>query len=899
MKKIKKQATAVFLSAAMMVTQPGGGSSGFIMPANVQAAETEYITNGSFENNNLEGWKYTEGLDTQTGDGNFYEGTKSAHFYNNGETKAEYSCIQTISSLPAGTYKLSFHSMGADGESVYPYFDGKKGDNVQTDVGWNKWKESVYTVTTTEEKINVEVGFWIEADAKAWGNIDCVSFIAVNTASSDEQLADAKEKLKSLITEIESLNVNDYTTDSWTVLQKALTSAKDVFSNESVTLEEVTDVLEKLNTAKSLLVDITVIQNAGINVDKIDGLSKDFIKGVDVSSYVSLIDSGVKFKDWDGNEINDLEFFKQLKDAGVNYIRIRVWNDPYDSKGNGYGGGNNDLEKAKKIGKWATDAGMKVLIDFHYSDFWADPPKQKAPKAWESYTVEQKETAVTEFTQNSLTELIKAGVNVGMVQVGNETTNGICGEKDWVNRAKIFNAGSKAVREVANANNKEILVALHFTDPQKAGNYATIAKNLNDNKVDYDIFSSSYYPFCHGTTKNLTEVLKNVADTYEKKVMVAETSWATSLKDGDGHDNTVREGTNDTDGGNPFDYPFTVQGQADEIRSVMKAVHDIGEAGIGVMYWEPAWIPVNIYDKDAADAEKVLAENKAAWEAYGSGWASSPAGEYDPEDAGKWFGGSAVDNQALFDFYGKPLPSLNVFKYVNTGAVTPKRPDSVVNPDIIEVSYGETPSLPDKLKVLYNDGNFDELEVQWNQDDIDAINVSGTYKIRGTVSYTGDDNETINLEAVCIVVINPENLLKNGGFEDNYNDWENTWNITGNGIKSKELGENKRSGKQALHFWASSEINFTVSQSVTIEKDGKYSAYMYIQGGDTQDKDGISIKLENTNNIEEGSKNASTKLQGHKNWQQPVTEEVEASAGDTIIVTITVTGPAGMWGEYR
>ena len=154
--------------------------------------------------------------------------------------------------------------------------------------------------------------------------------------------------------------------------------------------------------------------------------------------------------------------------------------------------------------------------------------------------------------------------------------------------------------------------------------------------------------------------------------MVAETSWATTLEDGDGHDNTVREGSNDDLSVEGMDYNFTVQGQANEISSVIKAISDVGEAGIGVMYWEPAWLPVNIYEKDAANAADTLAKNKAAWEEYGSGWASSYAKEYDPEDAGKWFGGSAVDNQALFDFTGKPLASLNVFQYVHIGAVCPE-----------------------------------------------------------------------------------------------------------------------------------------------------------------------------------------------------------------------------------
>ena len=109
------------------------------------------------------------------------------------------------------------------------------------------------------------------------------------------------------------------------------------------------------------------------------------------------------------------------------------------------GGGNNDLAKAKKIGKWATDAGMKVLIDFHYSDFWADPGKQKAPKAWAGYTIDQKVTAVSDYTTASITELLDAGVDVGMVQVGNETNNGVCGESTWENMCRIFDAGADAV----------------------------------------------------------------------------------------------------------------------------------------------------------------------------------------------------------------------------------------------------------------------------------------------------------------------------------------------------------------------------------------------------------------------------------------------------------------------
>src|SRR5699024_7912775 len=142
-----------------------------------------------------------------------------------------------------------------------------------------------------------------------------------------------------------------------------------------------------------------------------------------------------------------------------------------------------------------------------------------------------------------------------------------------------------------------------------------------------------------------------------------------------------------------LNYPITVQGQATSIRDVVEAVVNIGDAGIGVFYWEPAWLPVG-------PAEK-LTENQSLWEKYGSGWASSYAGSYDPNDAGVWYGGSAVDNQALFDFTGKALPSLHVFKYIKTGTITEKVIDDVKNPTI-QLTLGEKLMLPETVEATFN-----------------------------------------------------------------------------------------------------------------------------------------------------------------------------------------------------
>lgn len=388
------------------------------------------------------------------------------------------------------------------------------------------------------------------------------------------------------------------------------------------------------------------VTSSSLSVKKVENLADDFILGMDASSVVSLEASGVKFCDFDGKET---DVFKVLADNGVNTIRVRVWNNPFDKNGNGYGGGNCTIDTAVEIGKRATKYKMNLMVDFHYSDFWADPAKQKAPKAWSNLGVDEKAEALYNFTKDSLQKLCDEKIRVSLVQVGNETNNGlVAGETKWENSHKLFAAGAKAVREVC----PKARVILHFANPEKAGNYDYYAKMLKQYNVDYDVFATSYYPYWHGTLTNLQQTLSHIAETYGKKVMVAETSYAYTDKDSDFHHNTISDKKNIV-----ADYPFSVQGQADSVRNVIDIIaHTTG--GIGVCYWEGTWIGVG---------KQSFQQNKQLWEKFGSGWASSYSAEYDPDDAGKFFGGSAVDNQAMFDADGKPLESLKVFALVHTG----------------------------------------------------------------------------------------------------------------------------------------------------------------------------------------------------------------------------------------
>lgn len=399
-------------------------------------------------------------------------------------------------------------------------------------------------------------------------------------------------------------------------------------------------------------------ESAEIHIEPIAGLRDDFIRGVDISSVLAEEASGVVYYNEEGQE---QDVFQTFAENGVNYVRVRVWNDPYDENGKGYGGGNCDTAAAAEIGSRAAKQQMKLLVNYHYSDFWADPSKQMCPKAWEGMEIEEKAEALYAFTVESLKEILDAGADVGMVQIGNEINNGMAGETSWSARGLLLQAGARAVRDVSEERGQEMRIAVHFTDIADQTGTLALAQKLKEKEVDYDIFAVSYYPFWHGTMENLTDTLRKVNEAYGKDTLVVENSYPYTAGDGDGTANSI--GASDI----LPEYPATAQGQAEQIRDVCAAVAAVGDAGLGYFYWEPAWLPVNVWEKGAADADEILAANREAWEEKGAGWASSYASGYDPKDAGKYYGGSSWDNQALFDYSGHPLESLKVFRYLQSG----------------------------------------------------------------------------------------------------------------------------------------------------------------------------------------------------------------------------------------
>lgn len=632
-------------------------------------------------------------------------------------------------------------------------------------------------------------------------------------------------------------------------------------------------------------------EEAGVYVEPIDGLSEDFIRGVDISSIIAEEKSGVVYYNEEGAE---QDIFQTLAQNGVNYIRVRVWNDPYDENGNGYGGGNNDTKTAAEIGARAAKYGMKLCVDYHYSDFWADPNKQQCPKAWEGMAIEDKSEALYQFTKESLSEIIDAGAVIGMVQIGNETNNGMSGEADWTKRRQLMQAGSRAIRETAQETGQDMQIAVHFTDVSDKKGTLAIAQKLMDKEIDYDIFAVSYYPFWHGSLENLTDVLREISGEYGKKVLVAETSYPYTDGDGDGSANSIG-GTDVTP-----EYAVSAQGQTNEIRDVCAAVADVGEAGLGVFYWEPAWIPVNVYQEDAPDAASVLLANQESWEKNGSGWASSYAASYDPKDAGVYYGGSSWDNQALFDYEGHPLDSLKVFKYLHCGTLVELAVESILPVELSVPLDGEV-VMPQTVCVVYNDRSVAEIPIQWDEAKLSGIDTSaaGEYEVNGDFGTLTDSAlspaviEYLEQEQVTAKIsVNQKNMVANSSFEE-----EDTsmWVITeksGGMTDFQNKEADAKSGVMALHFYSTGEVSFTAEQTITGLTPGTYEFGLYIQGGDAGDSPDMYIYADNgTERLEQ-----ETGVAGWCNWQNPEISGITVGEDGTLTIGASVSCAAKGWG---
>ena len=343
------------------------------------------------------------------------------------------------------------------------------------------------------------------------------------------------------------------------------------------------------------------------------------VRGADLSFLLQSEAAGARYLDEHGRA-RPAEHL--LRSHGANWVRLRVWVDPPV----GYSGTASTVELALR----AKRAGMKVLVDLHYSDFWADPAHQTTPAAWAGQDLPTLARTVRAYTAETLRTLLAAGAHVDMVQVGNEVTAGMLwplGQvyragrpDDWEGFTTLLKAGIAGVRDV-HPRRRDVPVMVHVDRGGDNGGSRWFYDHVLERGVDLDVIGQSYYPFWHGSLDDLRANLHDLATRYGKDLVLVETAYPWTLEDGDGLENLIarREQLPDADR-----FPATPQGQAAYFEALREVLLSVPQRRcLGFFAWEPAWLP-------------------------GVGWEPGA--------------GNPNDNLTMFDHDGRALPALAAFR---------------------------------------------------------------------------------------------------------------------------------------------------------------------------------------------------------------------------------------------
>lgn len=348
--------------------------------------------------------------------------------------------------------------------------------------------------------------------------------------------------------------------------------------------------LQKFYSYKIYLIIAILIASCGDNktpenptvvVDPIDD-EISFFYGADLSYVKEMEDCGAIYKD-ENNQPKDA--YQIFKDAGANLVRVRLWHNPTWTN-------YSNFTDVKKTIRRAKEQGMKVLLDFHYSDTWADPSKQEIPAAWlpQLNNAEALGNLLYNYTHTTLTELVNANLQPDIVQVGNEINGMILQQGDlqwpinWTRNSSLINKGIKAVRDVASQTNNTIEVMLHIAQPENG--LWWFEQATANGVTDYDWIGLSYYPiWSEYTLDNVRNPLNTLIQAYNKRLMVVETAYPYTLQNLDPANNIL--GQSALING----YPATQLGQFNYLKKLKEEIENAG--GEGLIYWEPAWVSTN------------------------------------------------------------------------------------------------------------------------------------------------------------------------------------------------------------------------------------------------------------------------------------------------------------------
>jgi arabinogalactan endo-1,4-beta-galactosidase len=334
--------------------------------------------------------------------------------------------------------------------------------------------------------------------------------------------------------------------------------------------------------------------------------------GVDISYANEMDDCGAVYTSG-GKTVDQYQFFKA---EGANVARIRIWNDPDWTK-------YSNLADVKRSIRRARQAGMQVLLDFHYSDDWADGDKQLAPKAWARLSTADQAKALYAFTHDTLKDLDREGLMPELVQVGNETNGEIVSSLakakepiHWDRNALLFNAGIKAVRDAGADSRIKPRVMLHIAQPENVEPWFAAAAKAG--VTDFDIIGISYYSkWSKRSMAELGQTINRLRHSYAADVLVVETAYPFTTDNADSSPNLL--GADSLIAG----YPATPAGQKKYLVDLTQLV--LANGGTGVFYWEPAWVSTKTCGT-------------------------------------RWGKGSNWENAALFDFKGQALEGADWLK---------------------------------------------------------------------------------------------------------------------------------------------------------------------------------------------------------------------------------------------
>ena len=341
------------------------------------------------------------------------------------------------------------------------------------------------------------------------------------------------------------------------------------------------------------------------------------IRGADLSFTLQELQAGKHFSD--RGHVRPVE--EILARHGANWSRLRLWVDPP--------AGYSDLRTTITMARRAKRAGLRVLLDLHYSDFWADPGHQTTPAAWAGQDLETLAATVRGYTRTTLRQFAEAGVPVDMVQIGNEITGGMLwpvgqlytddGAQHWDAFTTLLKAGIDGAREAY--GRREIPVMVHIDRGGDNGGSTWFFDHVLAAGVEFDVIGESYYPFWHGSLAALQANLDDLATRYGKDIVVVETAYPWTLGNGDDLANSFADASTLPDGDR---FPPTPAGQAAYFEALRQVLLQVpGGHGAGFMDWEPEWIP-------------------------GVGWEPGA--------------GNPNDNLTMFDWSGAALPSLHAFR---------------------------------------------------------------------------------------------------------------------------------------------------------------------------------------------------------------------------------------------